>query len=314
MHDLSVPATAPAARIPFVPLTLATQADFDALEDRYLTGRANGELIALLERLATHATPASKPEDALLLMRLAVLYHAADLEARGAGQSNGGFLQKALALGTRLRAEAPQSPHTLFLQGYIPFAFLGGSAERALVLTADTRELAAGCRDQWRALLAAAPDYDGPHALDHGLVQATVARLDDALAQLGTLPSEDAPAPAPTPAASVPATRAALEAMNLLVRFEAAPEGDRTTVCNDWKPAAVVIDRSTPELLLDLACLGLRGDAARGVPLIAALADRDGAAFDPCLALARLADRAPPSALAEALRTAPPALQACARK
>jgi hypothetical protein len=310
VRDLTVPATAPAPRIPLVPLALTTQADFDALEDRYLTGRDNGELIALLERLATDAKPSTRPEDALLLMRLAVLYHAADLEARGAGNSAAGYLQKALALGTRLRSEAPMSPHTLFLQGYIPFAFLGGSAERPLVLTPDTRELAVGCRDQWRGLLAANPGYDGPHDLDQALIQTTVDRLERAIGLLAA-----APAPTdPTDGPGTPASRAEVEAMNLLLRHEGASEGDRTTLCNDWKPAAPGPGRSSSELLMDLACLGLRGDAARAVPLVAFLAEREGPSFDACLALARLADRAPPSALGEALRSAPPALLTCSIK
>ena len=338
VRDLTVPATAPAPRIPLVPLALSTQADFDALEDRYLTGRDNGELIALLERLATNAKPSSRPEDALLLMRLAVLYHAADLEARGAGNSAAGYLQKALALGTRLRSEAPMSPHTLFLQGYIPFAFLGGSAERPLVLTPDTRELALGCRDQWRGLLAANPGYDGPHDLDQALIQTTVDRLERAIGLLAPAPTDpanptDPAAPtepadpaAPTDPAepadaaeraaapAAPASRAEVEAMNLLLRYEGASEGDRTTLCNDWKPAAPGPGRSSSELLMDLACLGLRGDAARAVPIITFLAEREGPSFDACLALARLADRAPPSALGEALRSAPPTLLACSIK
>ena len=115
-------------------------------------------------------------------------------------------------------------------------------------------------------------------------------------------------------ALAAPASRAEVEAMNLLLRYEGASEGDRTTLCNDWKPAAPGPGRSSSELLMDLACLGLRGDAARAVPIITFLAEREGPSFDACLALARLADRAPPSALGEALRSAPPALLACSIK
>ncbi len=297
--DLTVPSTGPSPRIPLAPLSLRTQADFDALEDRFLGRRDTAPLLAALERLAAAAKPDERPEDALLLMRLGVLYRDEDQDARDSGGT--GYLQKALAVGTRLRAEAPASPHTLYLQGYIPFAFLGGSADRAMIVTADTREFASACRDQWRALLAAVPDYDGPRALDHDRLAAVADALDIALAQHALpLPTATEPAPATT------ATRAEVEAMNQLARFETSTDGDRKTQCRDWdagraaaKPDVV---RSRLELELDLACTTFLGKPDVAVSLIVRLQDLEGPAFEPCLALVRLRDRSEPTRLEEALR------------
>jgi len=297
--DLTRPATRVSPRIPLAPLALRTQADFDALEDRFLGRRDPAPLLAALERLAKAAKPAERDEDALLLMRLGVLYRDQDQEAREANGS--GYLQLALAIGTRLRAEAPRSPHTLYLQGYIPFAFLGGSSERAMVITADTREFASACRDQWRALLAAVPDYDGPRALDHTRLAAVADALDIALAQHALpLPTASEPAPA------VIASRAAIEAMNQLARFETSTDGDRKTQCRDWDAARAAInpaaDRSAVELELDLACATHLAKLDVAVPLIVRLRDLEGPAFAPCVALARLGDRVDPGRLEVAVR------------
>lgn len=292
--DLTVPSTQPSPRIPLAPLALKTQADFDALEDRYVGRRDTAPLLAAFERLGAAAKPGERPEDALLLMRLAVLYRDQDQADRDDTPS--GYLQKALAVGTRLRAEAPTSPHTLYLQGYIPFAFLGGSVESAMLITPDTREFASACRDQWQQLLAVAPDYDGPRTIDHARIKAVVAALDIALAQH----DKAAPAtPAAPPVPAVVASRAEVEAMNQLTRFETSPDGDRKTQCRDWDAgrAAAKADapRSLLELELDLACATFLGRLDVAMPLIVRLRDAEGAAFSPCNALERLRGRTDPA-------------------
>jgi len=280
--DLTRPASAPAQRVPLLPVSLLTQADFDALEERYVGRRDPATLFAALELLAKDARPAERPEDALLLMRLGMLYRDRDAGARGAG-----YIQKALALGTRLRDEAPTSPHTLFLQGYIPFAFLGGGVDRPMAVTADTKEFASACLEQWRQLLAVAPDYDGPGELDAALVKRTIDALERAI------PASAVALPSVPPAPGAPVGNDEIVAKRLLARFEAAPEGERRGLCRDWEPSIKEgATRSTSELHLDLACVTLAAQVERAAPIIARLRDLEGPAFSPCLAASRLRDRA----------------------
>lgn len=280
--DLTRPAVGPAQRVPLLPLPLLTQADFDALEERFTGRRDPATLFAALELLAADARPAERPEDVLLLMRLGMLYRDRDAGARGAG-----YLQKALAIGTRLRDEAPTSPHTLFLQGYIPFAFLGGGPDRPMAVTADTKEFASACLEQWTQLLAVAPDYDGPGELDAALVRRTV----DALTR--AIPASAAPLPSVPPAPGAPVGKDEIVAKRLFARFEAAPEGERKGLCRDWEPGIQEgAPRSPSELHLDLACATLGGQVERAAPIIGRLRDLEGPAFSPCLAASRLRDRA----------------------
>ncbi len=301
VRDLSVAATRPAPRVPLVPLALATHADFDALEERIVGRREVTPLITALERLAQSARPAERAEDALLLMRLGALYRDQDEALRNAGRESG-YLEKALAIGTRLRAEAPTSPHTLFYQGWVPFAFLGGRVDRPLSLTPETKELASACRDQWRALLATAPDYDGPGALDAAAIARIIAQVDAAEAELV---ASTATAAEPTPAEVV--DRGDVEVINTLARFESASEGERKTICRDWEASrkrAGQGPRSVLALRMDLACATTAGQAGDAIGLISELRRRDGPAFDACLAVARLGDRADLSRLDKTLQEA----------
>jgi|GEM_PF-4206884 len=301
--DLRLPSTRPSPRIPLVPMSLATQKDFDSLEDRYIGRRDTAPLLAALDKIAGAAKPGERAEDALLLMRLAVLYRDQD-QANRDEQTDRGYLQKALALGTRLRSEAPGSPHTLYLQGYIPFAYLGGSLESAMLVTPDAREFATACRDQWRQLLVHEATYDGPHTLDHGRIQGVVAALDAALAEYDKTPLVTTPAVGPV--AGVVASRPEVEAMNQLTRFETSSDGDRKTQCRDWDAgrAAVKADapRSPLELELDLACSTFLGGVDIALPLIVRLRDSGGPAFDACNALVRLRARSDPTRFELALK------------
>ncbi len=287
--DLTKPATQPSPRTPLDPVRLTTQADFDALEERFDTVRDPFTLIAILERLAAAAKPAEREEDLLLLVRLAMLYRDNDEVARQA--TGTGLYDKSLAIGTRLRQDAPKHPHTLFLLGYIPFAVMGGTASRSLLITDEVREFARACRDQWRALTIAAPDYDGPRTFDHARLREVVAAIDAALA---ALPTTVVPA-APEAINGQAVSRSGLDALNQIARFEASSDGDRKAMCRDWDAARAKADpkaeRSPSELTLDLDCAIQLGNAAVAVPLIARLRDQ-GPAFDACHALAALRDRA----------------------
>lgn len=295
--DLTVAATRPAPRIRLAPVPLATQADFDALEDRLRGRQKPAHLIAALERLAAKADPAAHPEDVLLLMRLAVLYRDHDPGRSKEGEP--GRLKDALALGTRLRDHAPASPHTLFLQGYIPYTFLGGSSDRQLVLGPESREFATVVREQWRILLLADPRYDGPHDYDHERIARIIADIGRALEVL----SSEVERPPKGEGVAV-VERWEVEVLDTLSRFEASSEGDRKVICRDWESGGARGESDTPSasvLRLDLACATLAGDVAVAVPLIVQLGELEGPAFDSCHAVARLGDRGDPKALAAAV-------------
>lgn len=298
--DLTKPATRPSPRTPLEPLSLLTQADFDTLEARFDTVRDPFTLIAILERLAANAKPVEREADALLLVRLAMLYVDNDKVSRQTTGTN--LVDKALAIGTRLRKDAPKSLHTLFLQGYIPYAAMGGTAERSLVVMDETRQFVGACRDQWRALTTAAPDYDGPRTYDHKRLREIVAAIDTALA---VPPAKDIAAPEAV--SGKPVSRTELDALNQLSRFEGSSDGDRKAMCRDWDThraaADPKVERSQSELVLDLACATQLGKADVAVPLIARLRDQ-GPAFDACIALAALRDRVAPAVVDAAQRSA----------
>ncbi len=299
--DLTKPSMRPSPRTPLEPLRLTTQADFDALEQRFDSVRDPFTLIAILERLAATAKPAEREADILLLVRLAMLYIDNDKVARETTGTN--LVDKALAIGTRLRKDAPKSPHTLFLQGYIPYASMDGTAERPLLVMNNTRQFVSACGEQWRALTTAVPDYDGPRTLDHARLREIVAAIDAALAAL-----PGATTPPPEAIAGAPVSRTELDALNQLARFEGSSDGDRKAMCRDWDAARAKADpkvaRSQSELALDLDCAIQLGKPEVAVPLIVRLREQ-GPAFDACLALAALRDRAPDAAVAAAQQSTP---------
>jgi hypothetical protein len=265
-----------------VPARLASHADFDALE-RDVVDRAGPEaLVTALTLLAEKADPATRPTDVILLVRLAMLYR--DHDSRGEG-----WLQRALELATRLSKEAPTAPDTRFLQGYIPFAVLGGSDGRDPVLDsrdARTKQFSEACVAQWKQLAADHPDYVGPRKF-------TAARIRQAVANLEAATAVVPPAGLAPPPISRAVSRAELIALQELERFDSATEGQRRTLCRDW----VAGRKSAPSdalipMRVDLACATFEARPVDAVALIEALAKREGDALDPCLALARVADRA----------------------
>ncbi|MEC9073484.1 MAG: hypothetical protein VX938_13920, partial [Myxococcota bacterium] len=89
--------------IPLSPASLNTQEEFDAFEKNQLDRMSPGDLIPILENLAADAKPAERPQDVILLQRLALLHLRS-------GQG-GARLQKAFAVADRLRQEVGTSPH-----------------------------------------------------------------------------------------------------------------------------------------------------------------------------------------------------------
>ncbi|MFO0744069.1 MAG: hypothetical protein U1F43_00145 [Myxococcota bacterium] len=283
--SLAMPARAPEARVPLVPVRLATQADYDALEARWSERRGAAELIDTLKALAAAQTP----PDLLLLQRIAVLVSDDIGRDRSA-------LDAALEAGTKLRDRAPDDPHTLWFNGWVLWKFLTVGDVLA-VDDPSARDLANATIQQWKSLLAKAPDYVGPRKHDAAHVRAAIARIEAALAE----PAAPASAAGPMRAAAGPE----IEALALLARYAASPDGTRRGICRDWAEREPVANPSSAELRVTLACDTLGGSADDALVTIGRLRQLDGTAFDACTALARLAERTEKADLDKALAAHP---------
>lgn len=283
--NLSVPSRESVLRVPLVPVALATQADYDALEERFADRRGTRDLVDALKALAAAQ---EKPEP-LLLQRIAVLV------ADDIGRDRQA-LDASLQAGSRLRDAAPSDPHALWFNGWVLWQFLNVSGAIA-VDDPSARDLANAAIKQWKELLVVSPSYVGPRKHDAAQVRAAIARLEAALAE-----------PA-TPVVTPPPIRAAgpseIDALGLLARFNAAPDGGRRGICRDWRDREPVPVPSSAELRVDLACATLDGVAERALPVIERLRVADGPAFDACAALARLRERVDASDLQKALAATP---------
>ena len=301
--DLTRPSAAPSPRVVLAPAELNTQADFDALEDRYLERRAPQTLMTALTMLADAAMASDaelSDKDALLLQRLAILHLALAETDEGQDQTAERHTQKALDLAMALSDKAPRSPHSLFLQGYVPFSQVGGSDRRdAFIDPSDVsrQPFRDAITTRWTMLLEAHPDYQGPRSF-------TAARIRRAV-DLVKAASTSAVAAAPTAnKEAVPArtaTRDEALAIAELARLERSPDGLRTTACRDWMAGQKGREVSPATDRVTLFCLTAQGKPVEALPLIERLLASDGEAFDPCLALGRLGDRVPADALGKAL-------------
>ena len=221
-QDLSVAAQGQAPSIPLAPVKLKTQADFDAFEMKSVGVLGIDGLVAVLRSLAQGAEPAERPEDALLLLRLALL------ELRAESQDNN--LQRAIAIAEQLNEEAPESPHTTFLAVTISGILLRKSADDTFELNARTADVARRLQEHLISLLSRAPDYDGPGKLDAKKLRTELAALSGALRDL------DAPAPKSSEASVPPAVRAndgLVAARRELTRYERGTDVERVTLCRD---------------------------------------------------------------------------------
>jgi len=289
--DLGAPTATPLTRIPLVPVALATQADFDALEDGWLPRRDAGDLVAALSALAD----AQSAPDPLLLQRIAVLL-GDNVTSDGRG------IQPLLDASARLRDRAPDDPHTLWLAGYVLYESL--TRRGRLDIGGEGRALAEVIVSEWDKLRARAPNYVGPRGWTMARVRAALERVKAGLAE--------AAAAAPTAPAVAPraATPAELVALSQLESFRMSNEGERRGICRDWRKRPASAQPTAAELRMDLGCAIEEGAPKRALEVIGALAASDRAAFDACGALAQLADRVTPKAL-EAARQAQPLTLDC---
>jgi len=221
-HDLSVAPRGQAPSIPLSEIALKTQGDFDAFEMKSVGTLGIDGLIDILRVLAQDAKPGERPEDALLLLRLALL------ELRSESGDNN--LQRAIAIAEQLSQESPESPHSTFLAVTISGILLRKSADDTFELNSRTADVARRLREHLTSLLRRAPDYDGPGARDADKLRAELAALTGALRDL------DAPKGA---AAESPATQAIraddglVAARRELTRYERGTNVERVTLCRD---------------------------------------------------------------------------------
>ena len=106
-QDLSVAPEGQAPSIPLSPIALETQKDFDDFEMKSVGVLGIDGLIDVFRALSQDAKPGERPQDALLLLRLALL------ELRSESGDNN--LQRAIAIAEQLNQEAPDSPHSTYL-------------------------------------------------------------------------------------------------------------------------------------------------------------------------------------------------------
>ncbi len=276
-RDLSVPPSGAPPVLPLADAPLATQADFDALEEKLLARMPVEEVVGIYEQLAETADVAARPADALLLQRLAMLH----LRAGGGGTSR---LHQAFAVADTLREAQPGSPHALYLVAHITNLILRADTDNAFHLDAKRRDVAVRLKEHWAALLATAPDYIGPDGRAAADVRADLAALTAALDALPAAEPETAPPPT-APAASAALSPSAVQGRSDLYVFEAGSRGDRLSLCRDRD----LTDATTgvPGQWFALRCGILMATPDVAVTALTALV-RAGAVTDPC----RWADKA----------------------
>ncbi|MGM0578515.1 MAG: hypothetical protein ACQEXJ_22515 [Myxococcota bacterium] len=266
------PADGEAPTIPMTVERLESQADFDALEERYLARTGADRLASVLEVLAADADPTARERDALLLQRLALLHLRS---GEGSGR-----LTEAFEVADRLREEAPDQAHTLYLLGHIADLILPQDGSGAYDLGPTHLDVAERCREHWSRLLEVAPEYTGPLGRSAEDVRADLEHLR---AALSTVDEEEAPDTPPAPGREAP--RSVSEARRVLHGLETGSRGQRLTLCRDWLESVGEAEPKTHAgrwVLLrcgvELNLTSLHDRAAR------ALADlvRAGALDDPC--------------------------------
>lgn len=233
--------------MPLAPVSLATQADFDAFEDDYIGRTPIQTLVSLYDTLSQGAEPATREADAILLQRLTLLHlRAAERAER---------LQAAFAVADRLNSAAPDSPHTIWLLAHVKrILLMSGSRDNTFRLTERTRDIAERLRADWERLLKVAPRYVGPGGEGAEEVARELASLQAALAAEPSSGSAEG---------SKAREMSAIEvtAREQLWAFERGTEGDRTLACRDWaeakrgeKDAEVIGLESGVVRFLDLTC------------------------------------------------------------
>ena len=280
--------------IPLAPVSLTTQAEFDSFENSALERMAPADLIPILEDLAADANPSERPQDVILLQRLALLHLRS-----GQGSSR---LQRAFAVADRLRQEVANSPHTLYLLAHITQILLRKSSDGAFHLNAQRLDVAQRLSTSWEALLTVAPDYVGPHGRKAADIQLELAALRGALDGVGKQP--------PGSPTDVPGTTLTLgdasqvEARRVLRGLDTGSDGDKVSLCGEWERQKAKKSLSgTPALWLNLRCSIVLRSPDQGLASLTALVSA-GAVDAPCRWLTRIVggSEAGRAALAAAMR------------
>jgi hypothetical protein len=248
---------------------LATQADFDDLEERLRQRVAPARLVELYAKLAERARPGSDKRDALLLQRLALVHLKA-------GAESGGF-QKAFTIADRLRNEAPDSPHTHYLLSAITALLVPPNPDGSYRLNPQRMDVAKRLQQHWRKLLAVDPAYEGPRGLNAARIKRGLKLLDAAVERQGAEPTQVDPAPAITESA----TPETFDAHRKLSRLEKGDLAARRTLCGELMDDKAAEPTSDVERWLRLSCAAELKDSANGVPVLAALI-RSSAISEPC--------------------------------
>lgn len=264
--------------IPLAPVSLNTQDEFDSFENSLLERMSPADLIPILEDLAADANPSERPQDVILLQRLALLHLRS-----GQGSSR---LQRAFAVADRLRQEVANSPHTLYLLAHITQILLRKSSDGAFHLNAQRLDVAQRLSTSWEALLTVAPDYVGPHGRKASDIRLELAALRGALDAAGNQP--------PGQARDVPGTTLTLadasqvEARRVLRGIETGSDGDKVSLCGDWERQKAKKELSgTLALWLNLRCSIVLQSPDQGLASLTRLVSA-GAVDTPCRWLTRI--------------------------
>jgi hypothetical protein len=275
-QDLSVAPQGQAPSIPLGEVKLETQDDFDDFEMNSVGALGIDGLIDVMRALAEGSTPGERPQDALLLLRLALL------ELRSESGDNN--LQRAIAIAERLHEEAPESPHASFLAVTISGILLRKGEDQTFQLNTRTADVARRLREHLVVLLRRAPDYDGPGERDARKLRAELAALTGALRDL------DAPARAQETAAATTAVRATdelVEARSELTRYERGTNVERVTLCRDQVVDGFPATENAVGQWLLLRCAVTLKLAGQGYGALRSLVQA-GATQEACLWSARL--------------------------
>ena len=175
------PATAGALSAPTTPMVrqeLRSHADFDTLEESLLRRMGVPELIAVYQKLAEGAEPATEPDAVLLLQRLALLHLRL-------GSRDGGF-QEAFRVADQLRQKAPQSPHTQYLMGAITSLLMPPRTDGSYRIDPRRKDVAQRLSQHWEQLLRLDADYIGPSGRRAERIREDLALLKVAIAATAT--------------------------------------------------------------------------------------------------------------------------------
>ncbi|MFT7583324.1 MAG: hypothetical protein ACI9MR_005011 [Myxococcota bacterium] len=251
----------PASTTPLTPVSLTSQAEFDALETRVLGRRRVETLLAVYEALVGDLEPPTAAK-ALAIQRMIRLKVDAGSERR--------LLSEGLEQSRRFTLAQPDQPHAVYLEGYIRRKLLisdGGTS--ALLVNPSTLDAAQQVVVQWERLLVLAPDYIGPDGHDAKAIRADVDRLSAAVAQLKATPESVLANAVPRVA---PTDEIETMAWGLLGEFEAGNTGVRRIACREWKNGKRGGSASTASITLDLQCALQAADADAAISAFEKLA------------------------------------------